>query len=539
MYRIALAQHDFPVGAVPANRSRIAELRAAAGTAGAQLLVTPELALSGYPPEDLLFRPGFQMRLDEALGELASADSPVDVLVGHPEKHAGLRYNSASWLSGAGQLARARKQRLPNYTVFDEKRYFHEAVGSCVVERDGLKIGVLICEDAWFPEPAAAACAAGAQVLLVLNASPYHQGKSGDREAEIALRAREQGVPLIYCNLIGGQDDLLFDGQSLLIDADGKVRAVAPAFEEHLLLVDVATAADGRVRVIPVDWPSRQPAEAEGEVYRALVRATADYVRKNGFRDVLLGLSGGIDSALTLAIAVDALGAERVTAVLLPSRYTSDLSNREALAQAEKQGVRTQMLSIEAPFNAFIETLAPVFAGRTPDATEENLQARCRGVILMAMSNKFGGLLLTTGNKSEMAVGYATIYGDMCGGFAPIKDVYKTEVYALARWRNEQSAVIPEAVLTRAPSAELRENQTDQDSLPPYPVLDDILRRFIELDEPRSAIVAAGHDRATVERVAALVLRNEYKRRQSAPGPRVTARSFGRDRRFPISSGYR
>jgi NAD+ synthase (glutamine-hydrolysing) len=437
------------------------------------------------------------------------------------------------------QLARVRKQRLPNYTVFDEKRYFTESHGTSVIERDGLRIGVLICEDAWFPEPAAAARAAGAQLLLVLNASPYHQGKAGDREAVLALRAREQGLPLIYCNLIGGQDDLLFDGQSLLIDADGKVRAAAPAFEEHLLLVDINVAADGSARLIPVDWPSRLPAEPEGEVYRALVRATADYVRKNGFRDVLLGLSGGIDSALTMAIAVDALGPERVNAVLLPSRFTSDLSNREALAQATTQGVRAQMLSIEAPFNAFIATLAPVFAGRAPDTTEENLQARCRGAMLMALSNKFGSLLLTTGNKSEMAVGYATIYGDMCGGFAPIKDVYKTEVYAIARWRNEQSPVIPEAVLTRAPSAELRENQTDQDSLPPYPVLDDILRRFIELDEPRSAIVAAGHDRVTVERVAALVLRNEYKRRQSAPGPRVTARSFGRDRRFPISSGYR
>ncbi len=539
VYRIALAQYDFPVGAVPGNRDRLMALRQQAQDLGAQLLVTPELALSGYPPEDLLFRPGFQNRLDEALGELTRSISDTDLLVGHPEKFGDQRFNSASWLSGGGQVARVRKQRLPNYTVFDEKRYFNESTGSCVVERSGLKIGVLICEDAWFPEPAAAAQAQGAQLLLVLNASPYHQGKAGDREAVLALRARELRLPLIYCNLIGGQDDLLFDGQSVLIDADGKVRAAAPAFEEHLLLVDVSLDAQGRARLNPIDWPSRLPAEPEGEVYRALVRATADYVRKNGFRDVLLGLSGGIDSALTQAIAVDALGADRVTAFLLPSRYTSELSNREALAQAQAQGVNAQMLSIETPFNAFIETLAPVFAGRAADTTEENLQARCRGVMLMALSNKFGSLLLTTGNKSEMAVGYATIYGDMCGGFAPLKDVYKTEVYAIARWRNEQSPVIPEAVLTRAPSAELRENQTDQDSLPPYPVLDDILRRFIELDEPRSAIVAAGHDRAVVERIAALVLRNEYKRRQSAPGPRVTARSFGRDRRFPISSGYR
>lgn len=539
VYRIALAQYDFPVGAVPGNRDRLMSLRQQAHSLGAHVVVSPELALSGYPPEDLLFRPGFQNRLDEALGELTRSDAAVDLLVGHPEKRDAQRFNSASWLSAGAQLMRVRKQRLPNYTVFDEKRYFTESQGSSVIERNGVRIGVLICEDAWFPEPAAAAHAQGAQLLLVLNASPYHQGKAADREAVLALRARELHLPLIYCNLIGGQDDLLFDGQSLLIDADGKVRAVAPAFEEHLLLVDVSVDAQDRARVQPVDWPSRLPADPEGEVYRALVRATADYVRKNGFRDVLLGLSGGIDSALTQAIAVDALGADRVTAVLLPSRYTSELSNREAIAQAQAQGVHAQMLSIEAPFNAFIETLAPVFAGKAADATEENLQARCRGAMLMALSNKFGSLLLTTGNKSEMAVGYATIYGDMCGGFAPLKDVYKTEVYAIARWRNEQSPVIPEVVITRAPSAELRDNQTDQDSLPPYPVLDDILRRFIELDEPRSAIVAAGHDHATVERISALVLRNEYKRRQSAPGPRVTARSFGRDRRFPISSGYR
>ncbi|MFO1496499.1 MAG: NAD+ synthase [Lysobacterales bacterium] len=538
VYRMALAQYDFPVGAVAANRDRLLELRTRAAAAGAALLVTPELALSGYPPEDLLFRPGFQAGIDEALRALHDAGG-IDLLVGHPERAQQWRYNSASWIAAGRTLARARKQRLPNYTVFDEKRYFVESVGATVVERDGLRLGVLICEDAWFPEPAAAACRAGAELLIVLNASPYNQGKCADREAVLTARARENGVPLIYCNLIGGQDDLVFDGQSLLVGDDGVVHARAPAFEEALLYVDIERQPDGRLQCHARDWPAPRNEPLAAEVYRALVRATADYVRKNGFREVLLGLSGGIDSALTLAIAVDALGPERVMAVLLPSRYTSDLSNREARVQAEAQGVRWEMLPIETPFSAFMDTLAPLFAGRKPDTTEENLQSRCRGAILMALSNKFGSLLLTTGNKSEMAVGYATIYGDMCGGFAPLKDIYKTQVYALARWRNTQGAVIPEAVITRAPSAELRENQTDQDSLPPYEVLDDILRQFIEHDEPRSAIVAGGHERAVVERVAALVLRNEYKRRQSAPGPRVTARSFGRDRRFPISSGYR
>jgi NAD+ synthase (glutamine-hydrolysing) len=537
MYRIALAQSDFPVGDVAGNRQRIADLRSRAAQAGAALLVTPELALSGYPPEDLLFRPGFQARVDEELSELARMASPCELLVGHPEWHQGRRFNSASWCGQGRVLASARKQRLPNYTVFDEKRYFVEASEATVVERAGLRIGVLICEDAWYPEPAWEARAAGAQMVLVLNASPYHQGKAAEREAMLSARARETGLPLVYVNLVGGQDDLVFDGASLLIDAQGTIVARAPAFVDDLLLVDVQPGDTPGLQ--PLRWPAVRDASAEAEVYSALVRSTADYVRKNGFRHVLLGLSGGIDSALTLAIAVDALGPGAVSAVLLPSRYTSELSNREALAQAELMGVRAEALSIEPAYRALLQTLAPRFEGRPPDVTEENLQSRCRGILLMALSNKFGGLLLSTGNKSEMATGYATIYGDMCGGFAPLKDVYKTQVYALARWRNRQSAVIPQIVIDRPPSAELRENQTDQDSLPPYEVLDDILRRFIELDQPRAEISAAGHDPALVARVTQLVLRNEYKRRQSAPGPRVTARSFGRDRRFPISSGYR
>jgi NAD+ synthase (glutamine-hydrolysing) len=537
MFRIALAQWDFPVGDVAGNRQRLADLRERAARAGAEVLVSPELALSGYPPEDLLFRPGFQARVNEELAALAHSPCSCALLVGHPEQHQGRRYNSASWCAAGGILSTARKQRLPNYAVFDEKRYFVEASEGTVLEHAGLRIGVLICEDAWHPEPAQALRAAGAQLLLVLNASPYHQGKAAEREASLAQRARETGLPLAYVNLVGGQDDLVFDGASLLVDGSGQIVARAPAFADELLLIDVRRGDP--VTLHPIRWPSRPEPSAEAEVYSALVRATADYVRKNGFRHVLLGLSGGIDSALTLAIAVDALGAGAVTAVLLPSRYTSELSQRAALAQAEILGVRTETLSIEPTYRALLQTLSPPFAGRDPDVTEENLQSRCRGILLMALSNKFGGLLLSTGNKSEMATGYATIYGDMCGGFAPLKDVYKTQVYALARWRNRQSPVIPQIVIERPPTAELRENQTDQDSLPPYEVLDDILRRFIELDQPRDQISAAGHDPALVTRVTQLVLRNEYKRRQSAPGPRVTARSFGRDRRFPISSGYR
>lgn len=540
--RIALAQHDFPVGDVIGNTRKLGDLRLQAEKLGAGLLLTPELSLCGYPPEDLLFRPGFQARLIEALAELCAAPAPVDLIVGHPHAQDGRLYNAASWIAADAPVQLARKQRLPNYTVFDEKRYFTESDHSTVVQRQGIAFGLLICEDAWYPEPAAAARAAGAEVLLVINASPFDQAKLGARIAALQNRAREQALPIIYCNLVGGQDDLVFDGQSLLISADGQVLAVAPAFTDALLLIDIQRGSDG-LHLRAVDWPPASSANAEAEVYHALVRATSDYVRKNGFREVLLGLSGGIDSALVLAIAVDALGPERVLALLLPSRYTAQLSNREAQAQATRLGVRTEMLPIEAPFQAFLDTLAPVFAGRAADVTEENLQSRCRGVILMALSNKFGRLLLSTGNKSEMAVGYATIYGDMCGGFAPLKDIYKTQVYALARWRNAQAEpdapVIPVAVIERPPSAELRDNQTDQDSLPAYAELDDILQRFIERDQPRSAIVAAGHDPDTVQRVAAMVLRNEYKRRQSAPGPRVTARSFGRDRRFPISSGYR
>ena len=540
-FNLGLAQIKTRLGDVRANLDKHLAYIDEAAKRDVDVLVFPELSLTGYVLQDLVptvaHKPSAE---DPVFKELlaASRDRAIDLVVGFVDEDARSRFFIGAAYISRGEVVHVHhKVYLPTYTMFHDGRFF--AWGDSVRAFDTRfgRFGVLICEDAWFPEPAAAARAQGAQILLVLNASPYHQGKRADRAAVLGARALENGVPLVYCNLIGGQDDLLFDGQSMLFAADGSLTACAPAFAEHLLLIDVHPGET--VQCHPVEWPPQPREPAEAEVYRALVRATGDYVRKNGFTHTLLGLSGGIDSALTLAIAVDALGADRVAAVRLPSRYTSSLSNDEALAQAQAQGVRIETLPIETPVQAFLDTLAPVFAGRAPDLTEENLQARCRGVLLMAMSNKFGGLLLTTGNKSEMAVGYSTIYGDMCGGFAPLKDVYKTQVYALARWRNTLSKVIPEAVIERAPSAELRENQTDQDSLPPYPELDDILRRFIELDQPRAAIVAAGHDPATVARVTGLVLKNEYKRRQSAPGPRVTARSFGRDRRFPISSGYR
>ena len=538
MIRIALAQADFTVGAVDANLSRLSALRAEAAAAGASLLVTPELSLCGYPPDDLLLRQGFLRGCEDALSELlrqTQTPGPA-MLVGHPHRDGRLLRNSLSWLQDGVLRARYDKQCLPNYAVFDEKRYFTPGQNPCVVTQAGHRFGLLICEDIWFDGPARQAAAAGAQTLIVVNASPYHQRKREERIQVLAERAREVALPILYLNLVGGQDDLVFDGQSMLVRADGSVHAVAAAFQEALLLVDYEPA---EARFAACDWHVPTPLDESATIYAALVRATADYVRKNGFKQVLLGLSGGIDSALTLAIAVDALGPERVSAWSLPSRYTVALSNDEARRQCEWLGVRYGLLPIEAPFQAFIDTLAPAFIGRPADVTEENLQSRCRGVMLMALSNKFGGLLLSTGNKSEMAVGYATIYGDMCGGFAPLKDVYKTEVYALARYRNSVSQAIPEVVIERAPSAELRENQTDQDSLPPYDLLDAILFRFIELERSRQEIIAEGYEPAIVRRVADLVLRNEYKRRQAAPGPRVTTKAFGRDRRYPISSGYR
>ena len=539
--RIALAQFDFPVGAVRANAERIAAMVAAARDEhGADLVLFPELAISGYPPEDLLFRPVFLADCEAALREIAATVQGITAVIGWPESAGSVLYNSASVLRDGKVVATYRKRELPNYAVFDERRYFDvDPDGEpCVFEVNGVPVGLIICEDLWFAEPLHQTREAGAELVLVPNASPFERDKHAGRDHLLAQRTQESGCAIAYLNVIGGQDALVFDGGSVLADGDGHVHNAAKAFEEHWLVADY----DGESRRFThVQWDEEADEGRSSLAWRAVVRGTRDYCHKNGFRKALLGLSGGIDSAMVLAIAVDALGAENVTAVRLPSRYTAGLSNDLAAEQCATLGVELLTLPIAAPFQGFLDTLADTFEGLPADTTEENLQSRCRGALLMALSNKLGGLLLTTGNKSEYAVGYATIYGDMCGGYAPIKDLYKTEVFELARWRNAIAGrpVIPPAVISRPPSAELRENQTDQDSLPPYDVLDAILLRCVENEESRTELIAAGFAEATVDQVLHLLRINEWKRHQSAPGPKVSHRAFGRERRYPISSGYR
>ncbi len=537
--RIQIAQLNLLVGDVAGNGLRVISSAAAAAAARADVVVFPELTLTGYPPEDLLLRPELIERVESTLAliqrETAAAAPGLALVVGYPRAAVGGLYNVAGVIRDGAVVAEYAKQQLPNYSVFDEKRYFQPGGAATVFEHQGLRFGLSVCEDIWQEGPSAQAAAAGAQVLININASPFHAGKAAEREALLARRATEHGLPILYANLVGGQDELVFDGGSFVVDRLGGVTARAPHFEESVLLVELDTTGAPTAAPLPeVDHGT----EGEAAVYRALVLGVRDYVRKNGFSGAVLGLSGGVDSALTLAIAVDALGAEQVEAVLMPSRYTADMSNEDALEQARCMGVQSHVIPIEPAFHAFLEMLEPVFANRAPDVTEENIQARCRGIILMALSNKQGRILLTTGNKSEMSVGYATLYGDMAGGFAPIKDVPKMLVYRLARYRNGLAPVIPERVLTRAPSAELRPDQSDQDSLPPYEVLDPILRLYIEEDCGIDAIVAQGFDEAVVRRVARLVDRNEYKRRQAPPGVRISRRAFGRDRRYPITSGF-
>jgi NAD+ synthase (glutamine-hydrolysing) len=542
--RLALAQYDFPVGSVAANTVKARELMARAQAGGASLVVFPELTISGYPPEDLLLRPSFLAACQEAIEDLAKGTNGLTAIVGFPHSQ-GEVYNAAAFLRG-GEIAQiTHKQILPNYGVFDDKRYFRPGRTSAIAVVNGVRVGYLVCEDIWQAEPAAKAAAAGAELIVVINASPWDAAKQAAREEVLVERAKETGCAVIYLNLVGGQDEVVYDGGSLLVNADGNIAARAPAFVDALLWADF----DPATRTLHAqDWPAAADASHEATLYAALVRGVRDYIDKNGFGGVLLGLSGGIDSALTLALAVDALGPERVTAVMMPMRYTSQLSLDGAREQAERLGVDYHVVGIEPAYDAFMTALTPLFQGKKPDTTEENLQSRTRGVMLMALSNKHGRLLLATGNKSEMAVGYATLYGDMCGAYAPLKDVYKTEVYRLSRWRNDAQAretgnvddwFIPPAVIERPPSAELRDNQTDQDSLPPYDELDAILARFIEDEESQAEIIAAGFSENTVHRVVRLVLVNEFKRRQAAPGPRVTTRAFGRERRYPITSGWK
>lgn len=534
---IVMVQEVFQVGDIKSNADKIIAAATRAADEGADLIVFPELALVGYPPEDLLFRRGF---LDQVKHEclriqhgLKDVIGDSGVVFGLPYEHAGKLYNAAIYLNEGIIRQFCFKQSLPNYSVFDEVRYFSPGHESSVIKVKGHTIGLMICEDVWQSEIVERSIANGARAIIAINASPFHINKHEERIAVLKSHADQFEVPIMYLNMVGGQDELVFDGDSLAVDRRANVVVRARLFDTDVIKV----VFDGND--ISSQHPVAPEESSEAVTYKALVTGVRDFVRQNGFTGVVIGLSGGVDSALTLAIAVDALGADNVEAVMMPSRYTADISMQDAEAEAALLGVKYDVVEIEAVFDSFLTTLAPVFDGAPADTTEENIQARCRGVLLMAISNKKGRMVLTTGNKSEMAVGYATLYGDMCGGFAPIKDVCKTLVYKLCRYRNSVSPVIPERVLTRPPSAELREDQSDQDSLPDYDVLDRILELSVEQDKPVDEIVAQGISREDVLHVITLVQRNEHKRRQSAPGIRVTRRAFGRDRRYPITSGYR
>jgi NAD+ synthase (glutamine-hydrolysing) len=537
-FKIALAQLNLLVGDVHGNATRvITTTRRARAELGADLILFPELTLSGYPPEDLLFHRGFRRQIEMGLERVRQEVQDASVVIGFPEYTRAGIYNSAALISAGVIAAIHRKAELPNYKVFDEKRYFQPGAQPTVVDRQGFRVGMLVCEDIWEPESTQLARSDGAELLVVINASPYELHKQREREDIARIRARDVGLPLAYVNMMGGQDELVFEGNSFVMDADGRVVMRAPAYEEGIFPVEFVR--QGRGKVVPKPGPIAPELSDEASVYGALVLGVRDYVNKHGFPGVVMGLSGGVDSALTLAIAVDALGADRVHAVMMPSRYTSSMSLEDAEEQARILGVKYSALSIESMFEATLATLKNEFAGRPPDTSEENIQSRCRMLLLMGISNKTGKMLLTTGNKSEMAVGYATLYGDMAGGFAPIKDCSKLLVYRLAAYRNGLGRVIPQRVIDRPPSAELRHEQKDSDSLPPYDVLDSILEAFIEEDLSVDELEARGFDRTTVGRVLDLVKRNEYKRRQAPPGVRVSRRAFGRDWRYPITNGYR
>jgi NAD+ synthase (glutamine-hydrolysing) len=541
---VSIAQINPIVGSFKHNTQLTLDAVAQAKQENADAIVFPELVITGYPPEDLLFRPAFLKKVEDTLEQIAKATNNITVIIGAPIEKEGKLFNAACVLQEGEITDTYAKQHLPNYRVFDEKRYFRRGKESVVVDIAGHKVGLLICEDIWMDAPAKNAKQAGAEMLFVLNASPFRANKTNERLKMLEQRSTNNDLPIVYANLVGGQDELVFDGESLVFDRAGQLLYQAPSFESGVYTVDVPLG-----KAVKAVTPREQNKLAS--IYNALVLGVKDYVNKNGFPGVMLGLSGGIDSALTMAIAVDALGAENVEAIMMPFRYTADISKHDAAQQAKTQGVKYREIPIEPIFNSFTDALSGEFDGLENDVTEENLQARSRGVILMAMSNKLGKMLLATGNKSEMAVGYATLYGDMAGGYAPLKDVFKITVYDLARYRNSigdsslladgssYKEIIPDRVITRPPSAELAPDQVDEDSLPPYDILDAILRMFIEEFQSVDDIVAQGYDRETVKRVANLVLLSEYKRRQSAPGIRITKRAFGKDRRYPITSHYR
>ena len=534
---IVLAQMNPLVGDIPGNTQRIIDAACSAQQdQGADIVVFPELTLSGYPPEDLLLRPSLELRIERGLEDIRAAQLNAVVVVGYPRAVAGRLFNMAGVIAAGELVAEYAKQYLPNYQVFDEARYFVRGDQACVLPIKGVRVALTICEDIWQPEPMRQAREAGARLMLNLNASPFHQGKQTEREHLLAQRAQEGDMPILYVNQVGGQDELVFDGGSMAVAANGELRFRAPVYEEGLYPVTLAVQ-EGEVQLPAQSLAT--PLSKLASTYQALVLGVRDYVNKNGFKGVVLGLSGGIDSALTLAIAVDALGKDRVEAVMMPFRYTSQLSKDDAADEAQRLGVPYSSISIEPMYQAFMAGLADEFAGLERDTTEENLQARCRGVLLMAISNKKGYLVLTTGNKSEMAVGYSTLYGDMAGGFDVLKDVPKVLVFELSRYRNTLGEVIPVSVIERPPSAELAPDQKDEDSLPPYEELDQILALYVERDCSADDIVRQGFERAVVERVLRLVDINEYKRRQAPIGARITERGFGRDRRYPITNGWK
>jgi len=534
---ILMAQINTLVGDFAGNTARVMEtIKAAEGDGDAMVIVFPELTLSGYPPEDLLLRPSIERRINKSLERiLAGMEGDAYVVIGYPRRREGVLYNVAGVLHRGEIIAEYRKQELPNYQVFDEKRYFTAGEDACVVDIAGVRVGLSICEDIWEEEPTLQAAEVGAQLLININSSPYHRGKRAERWELVSGRARRSGLAIVYVNQVGGQDELVFDGGSFAVTPQGEIAAAAPNFEEGHYRLDIVFG-DGPALISGL--PVAPPLDELAATWQALVLGVRDYVNKNFFKGVVLGLSGGIDSALTLAVAVEALGADRVEAVMMPFRYTAQMSIEDAAEQSRLLGVQHKVISIEPAYEAFMASLAQEFAGTRVDTTEENLQARCRGVMLMSISNKKGLLVLTTGNKSEMAVGYSTLYGDMAGGFDVLKDVPKTLVFELCRYRNSLGPCIPQRVIDRPPSAELAPDQKDEDSLPPYDVLDRILELYVERDYSADDIVATGMDREQVQRVLRLVDVNEYKRRQAPIGVRITRRGFGRDRRYPITSGW-
>ena len=532
---IAVAQLNFLVGDIEGNTQQIIEsAEHARDQLHADVVVFSELSITAYPLEDLLFRPAILQRVNQSIEKIKNEVNGIHILLGAPTKEGEQLFNSALLVCNREIVAIYHKHHLPNYKVFDEKRYFNNGSDACVINIHDVKVGITICEDIWFPDSIQKSVKAGAELVININASPYRINKTSERMQVLKTRIVEQGIPIVYVNQVGGQDELVFDGESLCLNKQGEVYLQAPAFEQGVYTIKYSKGQNDLIS----SGCLHASASRLASIYQAILLGVKDYVLKNRFDGVILGLSGGVDSALTLAIAVDALGADRVHAIMMPFHYTSDMSIEDARQQAKLLDVELDEIPIEVAFTAITESLAPIFSGKPQDLTEENIQSRIRGLFLMAISNNTGKMLLTTGNKSEMSVGYATLYGDMAGGFAPLKDVSKTLVYELASYRNELNQVIPERVLTRAPSAELAPDQVDEDSLPPYDILDPILEKFVEQDLTIDQIVADGFDREVVQRVANMVLHNEYKRRQAPPGVKITHRAFGKDRRYPITSGF-